>query len=345
MPIFLVGKLFDGIGGFLMNDTIIFSNQYINMTSSSDGVYLESFKKGFLLNDINPILSSHPEIHFENFMTIKNCINNAPVPKIRIGSLKSRIQLDILDNSTKAYITFYISNSELENISQIEKEVMDVITKNDICYGLNLDFIHKEKLVSGKKYLIASGSLPVDGENAQIRILKTNELHPKTAETENKIDFYETAIINHVNEGDLLAERIEPTQGVDGVNIRNQVISAKPGKTIPLVYDAKTVLEVNEGNKTCLYSKLAGAFNIEDGKITISNHLELSDVDFKTGNINFDGFVTIKGTVSDGFSVTATNDIEINKTREHPKRAFHARCDLPFVFFQIGAHLQVFPDR
>jgi len=34
-------------------------------------------------------------------------------------------------------------------------------------------------------------------------------------------------------------------------------------------------------------------------------------VDFKTGNINFDGFVTIKGTVADGFSVVAVKDVEI----------------------------------
>jgi len=35
-------------------------------------------------------------------------------------------------------------------------------------------------------------------------------------------------------------------------------------------------------------------------------------VDFKTGNIIFDGYVTIKGTVTDGFYVEATKDIEIN---------------------------------
>jgi len=42
------------------------------------------------------------------------------------------------------------------------------------------------------------------------------------------------------------------------------------------------------------------------------HHLEIDgDVDFKKGNINFDGFVTIKGTVADGFSVVAVKDVEI----------------------------------
>ncbi|GAE90023.1 hypothetical protein JCM21531_3602 [Acetivibrio straminisolvens JCM 21531] len=35
-------------------------------------------------------------------------------------------------------------------------------------------------------------------------------------------------------------------------------------------------------------------------------------MDFKTGNIIFDGYVTIKGTVTDGFYVEATKDIEIS---------------------------------
>ena len=295
-----------------MKDNVLFSNDYINITSSPDGVYIESFKKGFLLNDINPILSSHPEIHFENFMAIKNSIAYAPVPRTKIGSIKPRIQLDILDSSTKAYITLNISTDELNDTTQIENEIRDILAQNSICYGIDTDFIKNEKLVSGKKYLVASGKLPVDGENAQIRILKINELHPKASETENKINFYETAIINHVNQGELLAERIEPTPGIDGITVKNEIISAKPGKALPFSYDPKTVLEVSEDGKTCLYSKLSGAFNIVDNRIAVSNHLELSDVDFKTGNINFDGFVTIKGTVADGFSVTATNDIEIN---------------------------------
>jgi uncharacterized protein (DUF342 family) len=46
--------------------------------------------------------------------------------------------------------------------------------------------------------------------------------------------------------------------------------------------------------------------------ISVSNYLEIDgDVDYKTGNIIFDGFITINGTVSDGFSVESTKDIEI----------------------------------
>jgi len=70
---------------------------------------------------------------------------------------------------------------------------------------------------------------------------------------------------------------------------------------------------VVQNKKVVLYSKIDGAVHYDGNKISVSNHLEIDgDVDFKTGNIIFDGYVTIKGTVTDGFYVEATKDIEIN---------------------------------
>ena len=47
-------------------------------------------------------------------------------------------------------------------------------------------------------------------------------------------------------------------------------------------------------------------------RISVSNLLEITeDVDFKTGNIDFDGFLSIRGTVADNFSVAANKDVEI----------------------------------
>lgn len=77
-------------------------------------------------------------------------------------------------------------------------------------------------------------------------------------------------------------------------------------------YDKNSVREERKGGVTYLYALKSGAVHYEGDRISVSNHLEIDgDVDFKTGNINFDGFVTIKGTVADGFSVVAVKDVEI----------------------------------
>ncbi len=61
-----------------------------------------------------------------------------------------------------------------------------------------------------------------------------------------------------------------------------------------------------------MISKFDGAIKYENGKIGVHNHLIIdSDVGYATGNIDFDGYVTINGIVEDLFSVKATKDIFI----------------------------------
>jgi uncharacterized protein (DUF342 family) len=48
----------------------------------------------------------------------------------------------------------------------------------------------------------------------------------------------------------------------------------------------------------------------------VDNHLIVpGDVGYETGSVSFDGYVTIKGTIKDGFSVIAKNDISIQGDR------------------------------
>ncbi|MGG0412896.1 FapA family protein [Peribacillus simplex] len=55
-----------------------------------------------------------------------------------------------------------------------------------------------------------------------------------------------------------------------------------------------------------------GVVEFREGKIAVGDHLLIDgDIGNKTGNIEFNGSVTIKGTVIDHFSVTATKDISI----------------------------------
>ena len=55
-----------------------------------------------------------------------------------------------------------------------------------------------------------------------------------------------------------------------------------------------------------------GAVSFQNHKICVQGHLIIDgDVDFSVGNIDFDGHVTIKGTVKDGFSVLSVYDISI----------------------------------
>jgi uncharacterized protein (DUF342 family) len=130
---------------------------------------------------------------------------------------------------------------------------------------------------------------------------------------DGKVDYYEMQLINRVNPGDWLGERLEATDGKTGKTVRGEEIKPVKGKTAVLNYDRNSVAEVSTEGKTTLYSRLSGAINYTSGRISVSNHLEINgDAGVSTGNIKFDGYLTIKGTILDGFTVEATRDIEIN---------------------------------
>jgi uncharacterized protein (DUF342 family) len=160
--------------------------------------------------------------------------------------------------------------------------------------------------------VIAEGIPPVDGKDCVIKMYELKDTKPEIDE-EGKVNFYELKLINRVKTGDWLGERIEATDGIPGRSIKDAVLHAKNGKNIPLNYDKNTVQEIYDNNRTTLFSKTNGAVTYNNGRISVSNHLEVDgNVDLSTGNIRFDGYLTVSGTVLDGFSVVATKDIEIN---------------------------------
>lgn len=96
------------------------------------------------------------------------------------------------------------------------------------------------------------------------------------------------------------------------MTVRGNRVPARFGRDYSLKYDRKSVEEVFEKDKFVLKALQNGAVNYDGEKVKVENHLTIhGDVDFETGNVHFDGSVTINGTVKDKFVVEATGDIEI----------------------------------
>ena len=63
-----------------------------------------------------------------------------------------------------------------------------------------------------------------------------------------------------------------------------------------------------------MYSLKNGAVNYVGDSIAVYDVMEVKgDVDFNIGNIDFNGYVNIKGTIEENFSVKARDDIEISR--------------------------------
>lgn len=291
-----------------MENTIIYSSPYIEITKRGDGFYIQSFKKGLSVVEFNKILSSLSEIQVSNFLVIKEALVFAPQEPRRFGSVKEKIKVEVSGDKLKAYVTICADKSELTG-TDIIKKIVEKLNEKGIIYGIKKEAF--SNLCTNQPILIAEGLLPVPGSDSINKMYKLKEVRPEIKEDGN-VDHYELNLINMVKEGDWLGERISATEGKDGRNVFGDPLKAMPGKNYPLLYDKNSVREVTEGNKTVLYAKKSGAVFFEGESIGVSNHLEIKDnVGVKTGNVNFDGFLTVKGTVEDNFSIASTKDIEI----------------------------------
>jgi len=296
-----------------VSESVIYADDYLKIFIMPDGVYIESFKKGFPVDQLSGILSSHPEIGVTSINVIKNSINSAPKQPEKFGVLKDRIVIEIFNNDLAAAVTYNLSKEELEprNREKLIRETLAKLSEAGVVFGINKELFSGE-IICGKQYPIAEGIPPIHGTDSIIKMYEMEEAKP-TVHEGGKVDFYDLKLINRVKIGDWLGERIEATEGMPGTSVKGESIKPVKGRNFPLNYDKNSVQEIYYSTNTVLYSRINGAVNYSNGKVSVSNHLEIDgDVDLSTGNIKFDGYLTIKGTVFDGFSVEATKDIEIN---------------------------------
>lgn len=291
----------------------LFMNEYMRIFEESDSIYIETYKKGPLMEQLNDFFTTHPEIRITNYTALRSAINLAPKAAQKFAEQKEKIFVSLENNNMLAKVIFYLPQEELNSLHRetLIRDTVAVLTQKGVVFGINTDVL-KGELTAGKPYIVAEGIPPVHGNDSVIKMYELLDVKPDIRQ-DGKVDFYELKLINRVKIGDWLGERIEATEGAPGKTVMGEEIKPVKGKNFPLNYDKNTVQEIFDGKKTVLYSRINGAVNYANGKISVSNHLEIDgDVNPSTGNIKFEGYVTIRGTVEDGFSVEATHDIEIN---------------------------------
>ncbi len=117
-----------------------------------------------------------------------------------------------------------------------------------------------------------------------------------------------------VKKGEVLARLVPPTPDMPGVTVRGRELEGRPGSDpeCPPGENVEFDPETNE------YRALtAGVLEVVKGRLQVSaNYLVQGDVDASVGNIDFDGRVTVTGSVRNGLRLRATGDIEIRGTVE-----------------------------
>lgn len=290
---------------------IFFENKKFKLIEEENVIYMQIKAIGIELSEVNLALKGFPRVRIQSFVDLQSALSGDLMEKVQIGELKDRIEIEISKDEMAAYLRLNILKLDIDLEEQeIKNEIIAKLNKLEICVGVETEIL-KGNFNSCKKQVIAQGMPPIAGRDAKYKYFQLSEVKPELKEN-GKADLYEMNLIDTIHIGDWLGEKTQPLPGIPGQTVTGRDLPAKAGRDYKMKFDSDSVLELTEGEMVILRAKKEGAAKYENGKIMVHNHLEIAgDVDYETGNIRFDGDVTIKGTVKDKFVVEATGDISI----------------------------------
>lgn len=165
-------------------------------------------------------------------------------------------------------------------------------------------------------HLIAQGTLPMDGEDAQLEILVDLQRRPGKDLPDGSIDFREVNFAPSVRAGQVLARCQPLVPGTPGRDVKGTVLEAKEGQDQPLKAGANVEVRYEEGVEMYV-AATEGVVKQRKDELYLVKQLPIKgDVNFDTGNLDFKGDLFIDGSVVQGFSVKATGEITITGTVE-----------------------------
>ena len=293
---------------------------------STDGAYLKVVPPMGLGRKVQEAEAfrqlQHRNVHDYDGALVSRVVEEASGLYVRVGSFEHKIindstlSADISDDEMKAYIV--VSPPGMGGCDLSYETYISFLRNNRIVYGIKDDFLRKfaDRPTYRSKVLVAEGLNPVNGPNAYIKYnFETNQNKVKLKEgIDGRVDFKDISFITNVVANQPLAVKMPPEPGVHGRTVTGKFTPARDGKDISLPLGKN--VHVGEDGAT-IFSDLNGQVILVAGNINVEPvHIVNGDVGVKTGNIKLFGTVIVNGNVEDGFSITASGDIEVKGTVE-----------------------------
>ncbi len=211
-------------------------------------------------------------------------------------------------DGTKAYI-----NMAEPQEGQLDADVdllLAVLDDAGVKAGIQKDRLEDlfENPVYDQPVVVAVAQSPENGKNAEIVVEfdQTVDRSKLLAEIEGRVDYRELSIISTVEEGQLLATKKPATSGVSGFLVTGVELVGKSGADVALHAGKNTRLS-EDGLQ--VFATAPGRPALRKGRVDVEPECVLQDVNLETGNINFNGAVSVRGSVEDDFTVEATGPI------------------------------------
>ncbi len=213
------------------------------------------------------------------------------------------VDLHVSDDRVQAWMRVPKTAQGTSDIEPIKK----LIKKRGIKFGVATDLEIRNFLKTctdpHEKFIIAQGIAPSVGKPAEIIYHFNTEADSAGVINEDgSIDFRARGESPFVKRGQLLAEKKPMQQPKSGVDVFGETLLVGDVDDVPLLGGQGVELS-SDGLK--LTAMITGQPSIDiKGVVSVLESFTVKgDVDFKTGNINFNGNVIVTGTVKEGFLV------------------------------------------
>lgn len=189
----------------------------------------------------------------------------------------------------------------------LKKDIEELLNINKITYGIKWESL--PSILKGGKHCIAQGLKPKNPIDDKIKYLYNNKSENKPVETNGKVDYLSIGTIDSVEAGTVIAIREEGEDGKAGYDVYGAIIQSTKKKTTKFKKGPGSEI-INNGNR--VIASIKGMVSIKNDTICVFPIHNISgDVDVKTGNIQFDGDVVVRGNVKEGFKINAGNEVTI----------------------------------
>ena len=223
-------------------------------------------------------------------------------------------------NPAEVQIKVLLRERNTEALIKIEPPVpvdpavlTNALTANNVVFGVDTTAVlQAAHYPPADPVLVAQGVAPQAGADAKVtyyfRAGEQTAGKPRELE-DGRVDHRELGTIENVNKGQVLATKTPPGMGMPGKSVIGEEIPARDGRDVHLRAGANTALSEDGLH---IVSLIDGQPSIDGSRVSVQPIIVINgDVDYSTGNVNFQGSVKIGGNVLPGFTVKATQDVEI----------------------------------
>lgn len=231
-------------------------------------------------------------------------VNKDITPEIRESYV-----LTIRPDRMLASVRFYPPSMKGERMTA-QEFLMDLKAKG-IAFGIKKKEIEAFFAKPGycTDFIVAMGIPARNGCDARIKYFFNTDLHAKpTLNEDGSVDFFHLNTICHCQKGEVLARLYPEDPGENGITIYGESVKPREVKRKHLGFGRNITLSPDGLQIT---SDVDGHVTLVEGKVFVSDVLEVENVDTSTGDIEYEGSVRVNGNVLTNFSIKAKGNVEV----------------------------------